>query len=92
MEVDAVRGWGNFESLVVVVATWILLRRSAPEDFVLAQLTYDSGSTSEPSISSDGKLVAYTSDRNEEGNRDIWVQNVTTGDRERLASDPADEQ
>ncbi len=78
-------------SLVVVVVTWILLRRSAPEDFALAQLTYDSGSTAEPAISPDGKLVAYTSDRNGEGNRDIWVQNIATGDRERLASDPADD-
>ena len=84
------RGCGNFD-LVAAVATWILLRRTAPEDFALTQLTYDSGSTTEPAISPDGKLVAYTSDRNGEGNRDIWVQNIATGDRERLASDPADD-
>jgi Tol biopolymer transport system component len=77
--------------ILVAVVTWILLRRTAPEDFALTQLTYDSGSTTEPAISPDGKLVAYASDRNEEGNRDIWVQNVATGDRVRLASDPADD-
>lgn len=73
------------------VATWIWLRRTAPEDFALTQLTYDSGSTSEPAISPDGKLVAYASDRAGEGNRDIWVQNIANGDRARLASDPADD-
>jgi eukaryotic-like serine/threonine-protein kinase len=77
--------------ILTAVATWILLRRTAPEDFALTQLTYDSGSTTEPAISPDGKLVAYTSDRNEEGNRDIWVQNIATGDRARMASDPADD-
>lgn len=76
---------------IAVIAGWFILRRTAPEDFVLTQLTYDSGSTTEPAISPDGKLVAYTSDRNEAGNRDIWVQNIATGDRVRLASDPADD-
>ena len=73
------------------LATWIWLRRTAPEDFALTQLTYDSGSTKEPAISPDGKLVAYTSDRNGEGNLDIWVQNIATGDRARLAVDPSDD-
>ena len=77
--------------LLAAVVTWVFLRRTAPEDFALTQLTYDSGSTTEPTISPDGKLVAYTSDRSEEGNRDIWVQNIATGDRVRLASDPADD-
>jgi len=76
---------------VAAVTTWILPRRTAPEDFALTQLTYDSGSTTEPAISPDGKLVAYTSDRTGEGNRDIWVQNIATGDRARLAADPADD-
>ena len=76
---------------VAAMVTWIWLRRTAPEDFVLTQLTYDTGSTGEPAISPDGKLVAYTSDRTGEGNRDIWVQNIATGDRARMASDPADD-
>ena len=76
---------------LAAVVTWILLRRTAPEDFALTQLTYDSGSTTEPAISPDGKLVAYTSDRTGEGNRDIWVQNIATGDRARMAADPADD-
>jgi Tol biopolymer transport system component len=76
---------------LAAVATWIWFRRTAPDDFALTQLTYDSGSTTQPAISPDGKLVAYTSDRNAEGNRDIWVQNIATGDRARLAADPADD-
>jgi eukaryotic-like serine/threonine-protein kinase len=76
---------------LAAIAAWILQRRAPIEDFALTQLTYDSGYTAEPAISPDGKLVAYTSDRSGEGNLDIWVQNIATGDRARLASDPADD-
>ncbi len=73
------------------IAIWTWQRRAAPEDFALTQLTYDSGYTTDPAISPDGKLVAYTSDRSGEGNLDIWVQNIATGDRERVAPNPADD-
>jgi Tol biopolymer transport system component len=76
---------------LAAIATWIWLRRPQPEDFALTQLTYDSGYTSDPAISPDGKLVAYTSDRSGEGNLDIWLQNIVTGDRARLAPNPADD-
>jgi Tol biopolymer transport system component len=76
---------------LAVIATWIWLRQTPQEDFALTQLTYDSGYTSDSAISPDGKLVAYTSDRSGEGNLDIWLQNIVTGDRARLAPDPADD-
>ena len=38
-----------------------------------------------------GSLVAYSSDRSGEGNLDIWVQNISAGDRVRFAPHPADD-
>ncbi len=55
------------------------------------QLTRDAGMTSEPAISRDGKLLAYTSDRAGEGNTDIWVQLIAGGEPRRLTDDPADD-
>jgi serine/threonine protein kinase len=72
--------------------TWRLTHRSgrvrAPE---LTQLTFDSGLTTDPSLSPDGKLVAFASDRAGEGNLDIWMQQIGTGEARRFTQDPADE-
>src|SRR5207237_17038 len=57
----------------------------------LTQLTRDSGMTSEPVISRDGKLLSYTSDRAGEGNTDIWMQLIAGGEPRRLTDDPADD-
>jgi Tol biopolymer transport system component len=77
--------------IVVVLGAWWWWRRQSPEDLVLTRLTYDSGLTTDPAISPDGKLLAYASDRSGEGNLDIWVQNIATGDRVLLAPNPADD-
>jgi Tol biopolymer transport system component len=55
------------------------------------QLTRDSGMTSEPVISRDGKLLSYTSDRAGQGNTDIWMQLIAGGEPRRLTDDPADD-
>jgi eukaryotic-like serine/threonine-protein kinase len=55
------------------------------------QITRDSGMTSEPVISRDGKLLAYTSDRAGQGNTDIWMQLIAGGEPRRLTDDPADD-
>lgn len=76
--------------IVAVAILWVFLKKPA-EQLLLTRLTNDSGFTTDPAISPDGKLVAYASDRSGEGNLDIWVQNIGTGDRARLAPDPADD-
>jgi Tol biopolymer transport system component len=63
--------------------------RSGPIEF--ARLTFDAGMTGIPTISADGQLVAYPSDRSGEGNLDIWVQHVNDPRPARLTRHPANE-
>jgi Tol biopolymer transport system component len=55
------------------------------------RVTSDPGLTTEPSLSPDGKLIAYASDRSGEDHLDIWVQAVDGPDSRRLTTDPADD-
>ncbi|MBI4904801.1 MAG: PD40 domain-containing protein [Acidobacteria bacterium] len=53
------------------------------------QLTANSGENCCASLSADGKVVVFASDRASLGNLDIWIQNTDLGPARRLTDDPA---
>ncbi len=55
------------------------------------QITFDSGLTCSPSLSPDGKFLAYASDRGGSGNVHIWVQQLAGGEPLRLTNAPFDD-
>jgi eukaryotic-like serine/threonine-protein kinase len=63
----------------------------APTIEALAQLTPDTDFSGEASLSHDGRTVAYSSDRAETGNLDIWVQGLPSSSPVRITADPADD-
>ncbi|HUQ90641.1 MAG TPA: protein kinase [Bryobacteraceae bacterium] len=78
--------------LAAAAAFWYASRPVPPRpEYSFRQLTYDSGLTTTPAISRDGKLVAYASDRASGSNLDLFVQQVAGGKPIRLTNDPADD-
>ena len=71
--------------------TWWLIRPATQAPPTFKRLTSDSGLTTQPAFSRDGKPIAYASDRAGAGNLDIWRQQLATGEAVRITSDPADE-
>ena len=75
----------------LAVAGLFVLMRPAPPPAPLAiqRLTYDPGLTTQPSLSRDGNLVVYSSDRGGDGNLDLWLQHVAQRSPVRLTKHPA---
>lgn len=69
----------------------VFLNRPAPPVAPLAvqRLTYEPGFANQPSLSRDGNLVVYASDRAGGGNVDLWLQHVSQRSPVRLTTDPA---
>ncbi|HEY2017533.1 MAG TPA: protein kinase [Bryobacteraceae bacterium] len=75
-----------------VVALGLSWMTQAPErPFALRSATNELGLSEFPSISQDGKMLAYASDRNGNGNLDIYVQQVGGSDPLQLTANPADD-
>ena len=82
--------------LAAVGLTWWFTRSSelpspSVPQYKLSQVTQDTGYSGSPALSPDGKLLAYASDRAEEENLDIWVQQVAGGEPIRLTTHPTNE-
>jgi Tol biopolymer transport system component len=71
-------------------AWWSVARaRHNTSNVTLTRLTSDSGQTTHPAVSTDGKLLAYSSDRGPGGDSNIWIQSIQGGEPVRLTSHPA---
>jgi len=55
------------------------------------ELTSDTGLSDGPSLSRDGKMIAYVSDRGQPDNMDVFVQQLPNGKLKRVTEDPASE-
>ncbi len=78
--------------LIIIFAAKLFSPKPAgPVEYEITPLTFDSGMTAFPAVSPDGSLMAYTSDREGDGNFDIWVQQVSGGRPLRLTDHPADD-
>ena len=68
-------------------ASWRPPAESSSPPHQIWQLTFASGLQGEPSWSPDGRMVAFSSDRN--SNLDIWIQAVDGGNPVQVTSSPA---
>jgi Tol biopolymer transport system component/predicted Ser/Thr protein kinase len=78
-------------ALTGFLAGWWIRRTPAESPLSLTQVTFDTGLTTDPALSPDGKLIAYASDRAGEGDLDIWVQQLSGGQAIRLTRHAADD-
>ena len=77
---------------MIALAGFVFLAWPHPAHLVgITQLTPITDFSLEPSISRDGMTAAYSSDRAEAGNLDIWVQHLPSGSPVRLTTDPAED-
>jgi len=93
--------WIAFAGIAVAglagAGAWMLRSRPAaspptPAMLTLQRVTADAGLNTSPAISTDGKLLAYASDRATNGDHlDIWVQHMGGGDPVRLTKEDGDE-
>ena len=89
---------GAVVAALAIAATYValhsLLNPTSPPSLLsgsLSRLTFDSGYTTDGTISADGRLIAYASDRGGGGNLDIYVQQTNGSNIARFTDDPADD-
>lgn len=79
-------------ALVLLSAAIFWLQNGAGERIDnLSPLTSETDLSADPSLSHDGKMIAYESDRGEPGNLDVWIQKLPNGTPRRITTDPAED-
>ena len=73
---------------VVTSGVFVWTRGTTPTSQPLRQVTFEAGVALTPTLSPDGKLVAFASDRSGEGHLDIWLKQMAGGEPVRLTSGP----
>ncbi|MDH4196610.1 MAG: serine/threonine-protein kinase [Candidatus Aminicenantes bacterium] len=77
---------------IAILQKLLVIKSKAPVEFEApTPLTFDTGLTWSPTVSADGNLMAYASDREGRRTYDIWIQHLTTGSARRLTDHPADD-
>jgi Tol biopolymer transport system component/DNA-binding winged helix-turn-helix (wHTH) protein len=85
--------WWWLASTAVLMAVsfalgWLFHRSPASfPSWKITQLTTDAGLSNTPALSDDGKLVAYSSDRGFDSERDLYIKQVAGGQPIRLTFD-----
>ena len=79
---------------ILAIAVWSLAvrrqdRQAGPLRVALSRLTSDSGQTTHPAVPSDGRLLAFSSDRGPQGDSNIWVRPLDSGEALQLTHHPA---
>jgi Tol biopolymer transport system component len=86
--------WAPKASLVVIqsyAGGTFHLWTMRPDGSMLKQITFGHGDDREPSLSPDGKTIAFDSDRAFKGSYDIWTLTLATGKLKQITSAEADE-
>jgi Tol biopolymer transport system component len=78
-------------AVAILVLKFVVLKPQRPVEYEIVPVTLDSGLTESSTLSADGGLMAYASDREGNGNMDIWVQQVSGGRPLRLTDYPGDD-
>jgi serine/threonine protein kinase/Tol biopolymer transport system component len=79
---------------LAATATWLYIASrtgNEPPPLVLKRLTWDTGFSGYPTVSSDGKFIAFASDRGGNGRLHIWLQQVDGGNPIQLTHAAADD-
>ncbi|HEX6463378.1 MAG TPA: protein kinase, partial [Vicinamibacterales bacterium] len=77
-------------AVVASVAIAFMLRFRSPPPPLLTRLTWNGGLTKDPSVSRDGTLLAFASDRAGHGHLDIWLERMGGGDPIQLTKGDSD--
>jgi Tol biopolymer transport system component len=78
-------------AVAALILRFVVLKPQGPVEYEFVPVTFDSGLTWCPTLSADGSLMAYASDREGNGDMDIWVQQVSGGKPLRLTAHPGDD-